>query len=174
MKPGLWTAIGLGALTLCGCDNGPSAVARTDTASQAVSQAPPVAPSTPAPVTAAAMASAASSAAALPATIQGKPLWSSTRTYTAEANAARAFAQNGAAVGAKDTADYVRMAHAFIDHPPKGTLTYKRPNGDLMLYDPKTNTFSVATQERAPRTLFKPREGAAYWQEQMAKEKGKG
>lgn len=173
MRPGLW-AVGLGILALWGCDNGPSAVAQRDTADKPVAQAPPVAPATPAPVTAAAMASAASSAASLSATYQGKPLWSATRTYTAEANAARAFAQNGAAMGAKDTADYVRMAHAFIDHPPKGALTYKRPNGDLMLYDPKTNTFSVATRDKAPRTLFKPREGAAYWDRQMAIEKAKG
>lgn len=170
MKAGLWTAAGLGALALCGCDNGPSAVARTDTATQAAQQAPPVS----APVTPAAMASAAKSASTLSASYKGKPVWSSTRTYTAEANAARAFAQNGAELGAKDTADYVRMAHEFIEHPPKGTLTYKRPNGDTMLYDPKTNTFSVATQERAPRTLFKPREGAAYWEKQMAIEKAKG
>jgi pyocin large subunit-like protein len=45
-----------------------------------------------------------------------------------------------------------------------------RSNGDALLYDAKTNTFAVVTKAGAPRTMFKPRDGAAYWEQQVARE----
>jgi pyocin large subunit-like protein len=44
----------------------------------------------------------------------------------------------------------------------------ERPNGDVLLYQASTNTFAVVSRDGAPRTLFKPRDGAAYWAEQKA------
>ena len=35
-----------------------------------------------------------------------------------------------------------------------------RANGDALLYDAKSNTFAVVTKAGAPRTMFKPRDGA--------------
>ncbi len=57
-------------------------------------------------------------------------------------------------------------AHAFVDAPPKGVLTLTRANGDRLMYDPKGNVFAVADKDGAPRTLFKPRDGHAYWEQQ--------
>ena len=65
--------------------------------------------------------------------------------------------------------DYVRAAHDFIGHPPAGAETLQRPNGDRLIYDPAGNVFAVVASDGAPRTLFKPRTGAAYWTAQQAR-----
>ena len=61
---------------------------------------------------------------------------------------------------------HVAKAHAFVDTPPHGVETLTRDNGDKLLYDAKANVFAVVSREGAPRTMFKPRDGAAYWAEQ--------
>lgn len=98
--------------------------------------------------------------------LDGKPIWSASRRGTAEENAQRAFDRNGEAFGAKDLDDFVRKAHAFVESPPAGTQRVTRPNGDTLLYDPKGNVFAVVTKAGSPRTIFKPDDGAAYWEEQ--------
>ncbi|WP_421933567.1 hypothetical protein [Phenylobacterium sp.] len=102
--------------------------------------------------------------------VDGKPMWSSSRKGSAQENAAKSFERNGEDFGAKDLDAFVKKAHAFVDHPPAGTQTLKRSNGDTLFYDPKGNVFAVANKEGAPRTMFKPDEGAAYWDEQKARE----
>lgn len=102
--------------------------------------------------------------------VDGKPMWSASRRGTAEENARRSFERNGEAFGARDLDAFVQKAHAFIDHPPAGVQRLTRRNGDVLLYDPKDNIFVVATREGAPRTMFKPEEGAAYWDEQVERE----
>lgn len=102
--------------------------------------------------------------------LDGKPIWSASRRGSAEENALRSFERNGEAFGAKDLDDFVRKAHAFVEDPPAGTQRLTRNNGDVLLYDPKGNVFAVATKAGAPRTMFKPEEGAAYWDEQKTRE----
>ena len=102
--------------------------------------------------------------------VDGKPMWSSSRQGTAQENAAKSFARNGEDFGARDLDAFVKKAHAFVDHPPAGTQTLKRSNGDTLFYDPKGNVFAVANKDGAPRTMFKPDEGGAYWDEQKARE----
>jgi pyocin large subunit-like protein len=102
--------------------------------------------------------------------IAGKPYWAANRTRTAEENAQRSFERNGETFGAKTADDYVAKVHAFVSDPPKGSQTLKRSNGDLLIYDPKDNVFAVVSREGAPRTMFKPDEGAAYWDEQKTRE----
>ena len=102
--------------------------------------------------------------------VSGKPYWAANRTRTAEENAQRAFERNGATFGAKSADDYVTKVHAFVSDPPRGAETLKRSNGDLLIYDPKGNVFAVVSREGAPRTMFKPDEGAAYWDEQKTRE----
>lgn len=150
----------LSLVTLAACDNGPSAVAQNDTA--AATSAPKSAPASrsaqedhrndPVPV------------------LDGKPMWSASRRMTAEESAQRAFDRNGETFGAKDLKDYVRKARAFVESPPSGVETLKRANGDTLFYDAKANVFAVANREGAPRTMFKPDEGAAYWAEQKTRE----
>ena len=102
--------------------------------------------------------------------VDGKPMWSASRRYSAQQNAQRAFERNGAAFGADTIDEFVQKAHAFVEAPPKGAQTLKRRNGDLLIYDPKANVFAVRSKEGAPRTMFRPDEGRAYWDEQVARE----
>ncbi|MGA9658286.1 MAG: hypothetical protein WBQ60_04205 [Asticcacaulis sp.] len=94
------------------------------------------------------------------------PLWSQNRQYSASENAHYHFEKHGPEFGAKSYPDYMAMVHGFIHSPPTGTQTLKRSNGDTLFYDPKGNVFAVMTKTGAPRTLFRPDNGAAYWQKQ--------
>ncbi len=147
---------------LAACDNGPSAVAEQPQAAGTQ------------------MASAGSAPASREASvdrrqepvaqIDGRPMWSASRRYSAAENAQRAFDRNGEAFGAKDVDQFVKKAHAFVSHPPAGAQTLTRANGDVLIYDPKANVFAVASKAGAPRTMFKPDEGAAYWDQQKSRE----
>ncbi len=62
--------------------------------------------------------------------------------------------------------DYVRAANAFVHHPPRGTLTKRDAHGDMLFYQPSTDTFAVMDSRGEPRTFFKPDNGYAYWNRQ--------
>ena len=100
--------------------------------------------------------------------LAGKPIWAANRTRTAEEAAQRGFERFGDQFAAADVDDYVRKVHAFVGHPPAGAETLKRSNGDTLIYDPKGNVFAVVTKTGAPRTMFKPDDGEAYWTQQKA------
>jgi pyocin large subunit-like protein len=100
----------------------------------------------------------------------GKPVWAPSKRFTAEEGAQKQFERDGDAFGAKTREQFVQKAHAFVGHPPKGTLTLTRKNGDILYYDPKGNVFAVASKEGAPRTMFKPDDGMAYWEKQKDRE----
>lgn len=94
------------------------------------------------------------------------PLWSRNRQYSEYENATYHYEKHGETFGATSYEDWVAKVHAFIHSPPKGTQTVRRTNGDTLFYDPKGNVFAVMTKQGAPRTMFKPESGAAYWTEQ--------
>lgn len=94
------------------------------------------------------------------------PLWSSNRKYSTEENARYHFERHGPEFGAQSHDDYMAMVHGFIHSPPDGTLTLKRNNGDTLFYDAKDNVFAVMTKKGAPRTMFRPDDGMAYWERQ--------
>ncbi|HEX7884629.1 MAG TPA: hypothetical protein VF474_01510 [Phenylobacterium sp.] len=156
------------ALLLTACDNGPSAVAQKQAAGTRM----------------AAAADDASSDATFRSDgasgedhrrdpvpeVDGKPMWSASRKFSAQQNAQRAFDRNGRTFGADSVDEFVEKAHSFVSNPPKGTLTLTRNNGDKLLYDPKGNVFAVSSKAGAPRTMFKPDEGMAYWEEQKSRE----
>jgi pyocin large subunit-like protein len=104
------------------------------------------------------------------ALVDGTPMWAANRQHTAEENAAYQFHRDGADFGARDEAAYVRLAHDFTASPPKDVLSLTRPNGDKLLYDPKRNIFAVVTKDGAPRAMFKPQAGKAYWDQQVARQ----
>jgi hypothetical protein len=98
----------------------------------------------------------------------GTPIWAANRRRTADENIQKMFQRNGSDFGAASADDYVAKAHAFISSPPAGVQTASRANGDKLLYDGRTNTFVVVTRQGAPRIMMKPRDGKAYWTEQLA------
>lgn len=146
---------------LAGCDNGPSAVAGKQAAgTQMASAGAPERDAT-------ASVDHRKDPVKL---VDGKPVWAASRRYSADESAQHAYDRNGESFGAKDLDDYVEKAHAFVEHPPKGVETLTRANGDTLFYDARANVFAVADKAGAPRTMFKPDDGAAYWQEQKDRE----
>lgn len=161
-----WVSAGAALLLLAACER-PSAVASKSNPSTSSSSASDS--SRDASATVSATVSADRRDEAVPQ-VDGKPMWSSSRKGSAQENAAKSFERNGEDFAAKDLDAFVKKAHAFVDHPPAGTQTLKRANGDTLFYDPKSNVFAVANRDGAPRTMFKPDEGAAYWDEQKSRE----
>ncbi len=102
------------------------------------------------------------------------PLWSVNRKYSADDNAHYQFGKHGGEIGAASYGDYVAAVHAFVHNPPAGTETIRRKNGDTLFYNARQNVFAVMTRDGAPRTLFRPYDGAAYWQNQRDIEAKKG
>ena len=173
LRPGLSLALGLSAMALLSaCDNGPSAVSKQPAGAQSASANAPQrsygsdrggsydngAPRVDHRKDEVAKAD------------DGKPMWAPSKRFSAEEGAQRQFERDGAAFDAKTLDQYVKKAHAFVGHPPKGTLTLTRKNGDILFYDPKANVFAVSNKEGAPRTMFKPDDGMAYWQKQKDRE----
>lgn len=160
LKTALVVALGTTAFVLGACDNGPSAVRAKQAAGTQMASADAPARTDPA---GAARVDHREDPVKL---LDGKPVWSASRKYSAEESAQRAFERNGEDFGARSLDAYVKKAHAFVEHPPAGTQTLTRANGDMLFYDPKANVFAVANKAGAPRTMFKPDDGAAYWQKQ--------
>ncbi|HZL00930.1 MAG TPA: hypothetical protein VFC47_13650 [Caulobacteraceae bacterium] len=106
--------------------------------------------------------------------VDGKPMWAANRKHSAQENAQYQFTKNGGDFGASSEAEYIRKVHAFIERPPGGAQTLDRSNGDKLIYDPKVNTFAVVSRDGAPRTMFKPRDGASYWTQQKDREAKRG
>jgi len=102
--------------------------------------------------------------------VEGKPMWAANRQHTAQENAEYHFERDGADFGAKTVDDYVAKAHAFVAKPPSDVVTLTRSNGDRLIYDAHGNVFAVVTRDGAPRTMFKPRDGQAYWDQQKERE----
>jgi pyocin large subunit-like protein len=162
-------ALGISALALLsGCDNGPSAVSKQAAGTQMASAAAPEHRSYGGGSGDEPQVDHRKDTVAT--ADDGKPMWAPSRRNSAEDGAQRAFERNGATFGAKSLDQFVKRAHDFVGHPPKGTLTLTRANGDTLFYDPKANIFAVANKDGAPRTMFMPDDGMAYWEKQKDRE----
>ena len=148
---GAWAAgaVALALLGLGGCGNGGSAVETRDRSGERAE----------------AMLTAS---AGTPAEAAAKPVLTANRRETVDAKVARLFERNGADFGAASAEDYLAKVQAFSTRPPAGTERAERPNGDVLLYHAATNTFAVVSRDGVAKTMFKPRDGAAYWTEQKA------
>ena len=170
LKTALSLALGISAMALLGaCDNGPSAVSKQAAGTQmATTNAPERSYGSDRGAGEAPQVDHRKDVVA--AADDGKPVWASSKRFSAEEGAQRQFERDGEAFQAKTLDQFVRKAHAFVGHPPKGTLTLTRKNGDTLFYDPRGNVFAVANKDGAPRTMFKPDEGMAYWEKQKDRE----
>lgn len=148
---GMGAAAALALMALAGCGNGGSAVETRDRAAEGAE---------------AVLTSAAEAAEAAPK--KARPVLTANRRETVDAKTARLFQTNGADFGAASAEDYLAKVRAFTERPPSGTERVERPNGDVLLYQASTNTFAVVSREGVAKTMFKPRDGAAYWAEQKA------
>lgn len=141
---------------LAGCGNGDSAVETRDRSAE-----------TPQAV----LTSGPAHEAAAPAmtAAEAAPVLTANRRETVDAKTARLFERNGADFGAATPEAYLAKVQAFTQRPPSGTERVERPNGDVLLYQASTNTFAVVSRDGVAKTMFKPRDGAAYWAEQKAR-----
>lgn len=140
-------------VALAACDGGTSAVETRDRSAAGPVEA--VRTSAPAGPT--------------PAAPEATPVLTANRRETVDEKVIRLFERNGADFGARSAADYLEKVQSFTTRPPAGTERVERANGDILLYQASTNTFAVVSREGAPRTMFKPEEGLAYWNEQKAR-----
>ena len=140
-------------LGLAACGNGGSAVETRDRRAEGAEAALTAATGTPA-------------GAATAPREEARPAITANRRETVDAKITRLFERNGADFDASTPQDYLAKIQAFTARPPAGTDRVERPNGDVLLYQASTNTFAVVSRDGAPKTMFKPRDGAAYWAEQ--------
>jgi len=56
---------------------------------------------------------------------------------------------------------YVESSHKLFNNPM--AFSKIRPNGEILKYDLKYNTFGAFTKDGVPKTMFKPRLGIEYW-----------
>ena len=97
----------------------------------------------------------------------GDNLWTSTNHSSNIDNAIRHWSDHGADFPElKSIDEYVDYAHDFLKNPPQGVLTKTRANGDVLRYDPASNTFAVMNSAGKPKTIFKPNDGYNYWLKQ--------
>jgi len=150
-KQGSWLA-GAALALLAACGNGGSAVETRDRAAEGAE---------------AVLTSAAGPAAAAAPTA-GMPALAANRRERVGAKTERLFRTNGADFGAATAGEYLDKVRAFTARPPADVERVERPNGDVLLYQASTNTFAVVSREGVAKTMFKPRDGAAYWAEQKA------
>ncbi|MBA8737071.1 hemagglutinin repeat-containing protein, partial [Chromobacterium violaceum] len=93
--------------------------------------------------------------------------WSATKSLSAPENAGIHWGKHSSEFPEIENASqYVEIAQGFVSNPPAGVLKKVRPNGDVLLYDPATNTFAVKNSSGAPRTMFRPGDGINYWKRQ--------
>ena len=166
---GLGAASALACMTLAACDGSPSAIparphGAADTADRRLADATP--DGTAARRSSDAGGAPRSASAGTTPLFHGRPIWAANKDHSGQENADYHFRRDAAVFGSKTEDDFLTRVHDFIDHPPKGVLTLTRANGDRLMYDPKANIFAVADKDGAPRTLFKPTDGQAYWDKQ--------
>lgn len=189
MRTRVWalTPLCLGAvsalafMSLSACDGAPSAMAARDHSASAgvdrrlADRAPAYDDARSEPRAGAAGERNAARAAAEPTPLfHGRPIWAANKNHSGQENADYHFKRDAEVFGAATEEEFLTKVHAFIDNPPTGVLTLTRSNGDRLMYDPKGNIFAVADKDGAPRTLFKPRDGQAYWEQQKDAEKDGG
>jgi hypothetical protein len=83
--------------------------------------------------------------------------WTAGRVGSGSRNATRHFRSHGADFPDVTTVEeYVNKAWAFLHDPPAGTLWLRRTNGDIVRYQPSTNTFGILDAGGIPRSFYKP------------------
>ncbi len=97
----------------------------------------------------------------------GKGIWTVGRAGSSVENAFGHWLKHAANFPEFQNAkQYVEGARDFLTSPPSGTLTKVRSNGDVLRYNPGTNTFGSMNSSGVPKTMFRPQDGVGYWNRQ--------
>jgi len=82
-------------------------------------------------------------------------LWSPGRQGSSVQNALDHFQKHGAKFGARNPSEYVAKAHEFVNNPPPNSHQKTRlSSGDVVIFDPISNTMAVKTKDGLPKTMF--------------------
>ena len=92
--------------------------------------------------------------------------WGPGKAKDPVANAFEHYEKHGDDFDFPNAKQYAEGAKDFMNNPPPGSLSKTRGNGDLLRYDPSTNTFGAQDKNGDMRTFFKPSGGASYWERQ--------
>lgn len=82
------------------------------------------------------------------------------------------FKRHGKEFNAKTEQEYVSTAKSFFEATGDNYLQYTRKNGDIVKYNTSNNTFGVVSKDGTIRTLFKPKEGMKYFENNAIKDLG--
>lgn len=93
--------------------------------------------------------------------------WSATKKLTPPENAfGHAVKHRSEFPAYSSDSEYVERAQNSVANPPDNVLTKTRGNGDILLYDPESNTFAVKTGSGVPKIMFRPNNVIDYWNRQ--------
>jgi hypothetical protein len=96
-----------------------------------------------------------------------RPLWSCGKAGTPAANALQHWNKHRAEFPElENSLQYVQRAHELLRTTRQGIQRKTRKNGEILLYDPNTNTFAAYSPDGAPKTMFRPKNGMQYWNSQ--------
>jgi hypothetical protein len=94
----------------------------------------------------------------------GKKIWSSTNKRTSVQNAFKHWKDHRSEFPELCNAkQYVERSRSLFLHSEK-TLTKVRNNGEILHYQPISNTFGAFTKDGVPKTMFRPLKGIHYWE----------
>ena len=93
--------------------------------------------------------------------------WSETKKLTNVQNAYKHFKKHKKDFPEyKNAKQYVDGVKKFIKEPPAGTLKKTNSDGYTFYYNQNTNTFAVTMPDGTPMTMFKPKDGKLYYEQQ--------
>ena len=82
------------------------------------------------------------------------------------------FNRHGKEFNAKTEQEYVFTAKSFFEATGDNYLQYTRKNGDVVKYNTSNNTFGIVSKDGIIRTLFKPKDGLKYFENNAIKDLG--
>ena len=84
-------------------------------------------------------------------------IWAATNRRSGVQNALEHFRKHKSEFPEiQNATQYVEKAHEFLNNPPSGCRIKIRLNGEVVIYDPATNTFGIRRPDGTPKTMFKP------------------
>ena len=89
-------------------------------------------------------------------TAKNSEIWTPGRPGNPLRNLLEHFHKHGADFKAQNVHQYKNLANSFFRKPPPGTLQKVNKSGNIVQYNPNTNTFAVFEKSGVPRTLYKP------------------
>jgi filamentous hemagglutinin len=86
-----------------------------------------------------------------------RKIWTTTKRQPGVQNAFEHFRKHRSEFPEiQNATQYVKKAHEFLNNPPSGALIKIRSNGEVVIYDPTTNTFGIRLPDGTPKTMFRP------------------